>query len=161
MKKLTLPQNPHKGLKIFCRTCRVDNPKCNHYDRQVYRVRIHIPGNSESIRTKFLEATNYNDAIIECVDFEKELKANGYERTVITHSETSIDYSIVDAVVKYREYMSGESKYAHLKKNVSQGHIDESIRFCWLLVENIAGLRFVPLEVMRPDPIALLLPAIK
>ncbi len=138
MKKLTLPQNPHKGLKIFCRTCRVDNPKCNHYDRQVYRVRIHIPGNSESVRTKFLVATNYNDAVIESVDFEKELKTNGYERTTITHSETSIDYSIGDAVVKYREYMSGESKYAHLKKNVSQGHIDESIRFCWLLVENIA-----------------------
>jgi integrase len=138
MKKLTLPQNPHKGLKIFCRTCRVDNPKCNHYDRQSYRVRIHIPGNSQSVRTKFLEATSYNDAVIECVDFEKELKANGYEKNNITHSETSIDYSIGDAVIKYREYLSGESKYAHLKKNVSQGHIDESIRFCWLLVENIA-----------------------
>lgn len=138
MKKLTLPQNPHKGLKIFCRTCRIDNPKCNHYDRQVYRVRIHIPGNSESVRTKFLEATNYNDAVIECVDFEKELKANGYERTTITHSESSTDYSIGEAVVKYREYMSGESKYAHLKKNVSQGHIDESVRYCWLLAENVA-----------------------
>jgi integrase len=126
MKKLTLPQNPHKGLKIFCRTCRVDNPKCNHFDRQVYRVRIHIPGNSESVRTKFLKANNYNDAVIECVDFEKELKANGYERSIVTHSETSIDYSIGDAVVKYREYMSGESKY------------DESVRYCWLLVENVA-----------------------
>lgn len=138
MKKLTLPQNPHKGLKIFCRTCRVDNPKCNHYNRQVYRVRIHIPGNSESVRTKFLEAENYNDAIAECVDFERELKSNGYERTIVTFSETSTDYSIGDAVVKYREYMSGESKFAHLKKNVSQGHIDESIRYCWLLVENVA-----------------------
>jgi integrase len=138
MKKLTLPQNPHKGLKIFCRTCRVDNPKCKHYDRQVYRVRIHIPGNSNSVRTKFLEATNYNEAVIESVDFEKELKANGYERTVITHSETSTDYTIGDAVVKYREYMSGDTKYAHLKKNLSQGHIDESVRFCWMLVENVA-----------------------
>jgi integrase len=104
----------------------------------VYRVRIHIPGNSDSVRTKFLKANNYNDAVIECVDFEKELKANGYERSIVTHSETSIDYSIGDAVVKYREYMSGESKYAHLKKNVSQGHIDESVRYCWLLVENVA-----------------------
>jgi integrase len=34
--------------------------------------------------------------------------------------------------------MSGESKFAHLKKNVSQGHIDESVRYCWLLVENVA-----------------------
>ena len=77
MRKLTLPHNPHKGLKIFCRTCRIDNPKCKHYDRQVFRVRIHIPGNSKSIRTKFLEAGNYNNAVAECVDFERELKSNG------------------------------------------------------------------------------------
>ncbi|NCA30706.1 MAG: hypothetical protein EBS93_08320 [Chitinophagia bacterium] len=104
----------------------------------MYRVRIHIPGNSKSVRTKFLEAENYNDAVAECVDFERELKSNGYERTIVTFSETSTDYSIGDAVVKYREYMSGESKFAHLKKNVSQGHIDESVRYCWLLVENVA-----------------------
>lgn len=138
MKKLTLPQNPHKGLKIFCRTCRVDNPRCTHYERQVYRVRIHIPGNSDRVRTKFLEATNYNEAVIECVDFEKKLKSNGYERTIVAFSETSTDYTLGDAVVKYREYMSGDSKYAHLRKNLSQGHIDESVRYCWMLVENVA-----------------------
>ncbi len=138
MKKLTLSKNPHKGLKIFCRTCRIDNPKCKHYDRQVYRVRIHIPGNSESVRTKFLEAQNYDDAVAECVDFERELKINGYDKTVVVFSETSTDYSIGDAVVKYREYMSGDSNYAHLKKNVTQGHIDECVRYCWKFVENLA-----------------------
>lgn len=138
MRKLTLPKNPHKGLKIYCRSCRIDNCKCKNYYRQVYRVRIHIPGNSASIRTKFLEANNYNDAVAECVDFERELKSNGYERTAVTLSETSTDYSIVDAVVKYREYMSGESKFAHLKKNVTQGHIDESVRYCWKFVENLS-----------------------
>ena len=151
MKKFTLPQNPHKGLKIFCRTCRIDNPKCKHYERQVYRVRIHIPGDSSSVRTKFLEAENYNDAVAECVDFERELKANGYERTAVTFSETSTDYSIVDAIVKYREYMSGESKFAHLKKNVTQGHIDESVRYCWKFVENLSLSKNV--KRMRPTDI--------
>jgi integrase len=151
MKKLTLPQNPHKGLKIFCRTCRIDNPKCKHYERQVYRVRIHIPGDSSSVRTKFLEAENYNDAVAECVDFERELKANGYERTAVTFSETSTDYSIVDAIVKYREFMSGESKFAHLKKNVTQGHIDESVRYCWKFVENLSLSKNV--KRMRPTDI--------
>lgn len=151
MRKLTLPKNPHKGLKIFCRTCRVDNPKCKHYDRQVYRVRIHIPGNSASIRTKFLEAENYNDAVAECVDFERELKSNGYERTAVTFSETSTDYSIVDAVVKYRKYMSGESKFAHLKKNVTQGHIDECVRYCWKFVETLSLCKNV--KRIRPTDI--------
>jgi hypothetical protein len=71
-------------------------------------------------------------------DMQKELKSNGYERTIVSISETSTDYGIGDAVVKYREYLSGESKFAHLKKNVSQDHIDECVRFCWKLVENVA-----------------------
>ena len=138
MRKLTLPNNPHKGLKIYCRTCRIDNTNCKHFDRQVYRVRIHIPGNSASVRTKFLDSDNYNDAVAECVDFERELKSNGYERTAVTFSETLTDYNIGDAIIKYREYMSGGSKYAHLKKNVTEGHIDECIRYCKKFVDNLS-----------------------
>ena len=120
MKKITLPKNPYKGLKIYCKTCRVPNPKCKHYDRQIYQVRLHIPGTKHEVKSKNLNAVNYNDAVIECVEFEKELKANGYERTNVIFSETSTDYSIGDAAIKYREYMSGKSKYAHLKKNLTQ-----------------------------------------
>lgn len=138
MIKLTLPKNPHKGLKIFCRTCRVDNRKCRHYDRQVYRVRIHVPGTKNATKSFYLEAKNYNDAIIECALIEKELIQNGFEKVKQIDSVNLTDYSIGDALVKYREYMSGESKYAHLKKNLTQEHIDECVRFCWKLVENVA-----------------------
>ena len=138
MIKLTLPRNPHKGLKIFCKTCRVDNSKCRHYDRQVYRVRIHIPGTKNATKSLYLEAKNYNDAIIECALFEKELIQNGFEKVKQIDSVSLTDYSIGDAVVKYREYMQGESKYAHLKKSLTQEHIDECVRFCWKLVENVA-----------------------
>ena len=138
MNKLTLPKNPHKGLKIFCKTCRVDNSNCRHYDRQVYRVRIHVPGTKNSSKSFYLEAVNYNDAILECALIEKELIQNGFEKVKQTDSEILTDYSISDAVVKYREYMEGKSKFAHLKKNISQEHIDESIRFCWYFVENVA-----------------------
>ena len=138
MIKLTLPKNPYKGLKIFCRTCRVDNSNCRHYDRQVYRVRIHVPGTKNATKSFYLEAKNYNDAIIECALFEKELIQNGFEKVKQIDSVSLTDYSIGDALVKYREYMSGESKYAHLKKNLTQEHIDECVRFCWNLVENVA-----------------------
>ncbi len=138
MIKLTLPKNPHKGLKIFCRTCRVDNRKCKHYDRQVYRVRIHIPGTKNATKSFYLEAENYNDAVIECALIEKELIQNGFEKVNQTDSDSLTDYSIGDAVVKYREYMEGKSKYAHLKKNLTQDHIDECVRFCWKLIENVA-----------------------
>jgi integrase len=138
MRKLTLPKNPHKGLKIFCKSCRIHNPNCKHYDRQIYQVRIHVPGTKHEVKSKNLEADNYNDAVAECIDFERELKSNGFERTIVKFSENSNDYNIGDAVVKFREYMSGESKYAHLKKNVTQGHIDECVRYCWKFVENLS-----------------------
>jgi integrase len=153
MKKLTLPKNPHKGLKIFCRTCRVDNSKCKHFDRQVYRVRIHVPGTKNSSKSYYLEAENYNAAVIECALIEKELIQNGFEKINQIDSESLTDYSIVDAVVKYREYMSGESKYAHLKKNISQGHIDECVRFCWKFLENVSLLKNV--NRMRPSDIKI------
>jgi integrase len=138
MIKLALPKNPHKGLKIFCRTCRVDNSKCRHYDRQVYRVRIHVPGSKNASKSFYLEAKKYNDAIIECALIEKELIQNGFEKVKQIDSVSLTDYSIGDAVVKYREYLQGESKYAHLKKNLTQEHVDECIRFCWKFIENVA-----------------------
>ena len=138
MIKLSLPKNPYKGLKIFCRTCRVDNSKCRHYNRQVYRVRIHVPGTKNASKSFYLEAKNYNDAIIECALIEKELIQNGFEKVKQIDSVSLTDYSIADALVKYREYMSGESKYAHLKKNLTQEHIDECIRFCWKFIENVS-----------------------
>ena len=138
MIKLSLPKNPYKGLKIFCRTCRVDNSKCRHYNRQVYRVRIHVPGTKNASKSFYLEAKNYNDAIIECALIEKELIQNGFEKVKQIDSVSLTDYCIGDAVVKYREYMQGESKYAHLKKSLTQEHIDECVRFCWKLVENVA-----------------------
>ena len=58
----------------------------------------------------------------------------------VTFSQTSTDYNIGDAVIKYREYMSGKSKFAHLKKNVSEEHIDECNRYCKKFVENLLSL---------------------
>jgi hypothetical protein len=76
--------------------------------------------------------------VLECIDFEKELKSNCYERTIVTTLTTSTDYSIGNAILKFREYMSGESKFAHLNKKISQGHIDESVRFCWKFIKHLA-----------------------
>ena len=78
MRKLILPKHPHTGLKIFCKTCRVDNPNCKHYSNQVYRVRVHVPGTGNGVKTKFLTATEYDDAVLETIQFQKELSFNSY-----------------------------------------------------------------------------------
>ena len=57
MSKIKFPKNPYVGIKLFCKTCRVDNPKCNHHDRIMYRVRIHVPGTTNDIKSKMLSDT--------------------------------------------------------------------------------------------------------
>lgn len=129
MSILKLPKIPYKGIKLYCRTCRVDNPKCNHHDRIIYRVRVHVPGTTKDVKSKMLTATNYEDAVAESIQFEKELKTNNYQ-TLKPEIDEGNDYSVVGAIVKYNQYLNGESQYAHLRKDISKGHIDEMIRFC-------------------------------
>jgi integrase len=140
MRKLTLPKHPHTGLKIFCKTCRVDNPNCKHYSNQIYRVRIHVPGTGSGVKTKFLTATEYEDAVLETIQFQKELSSNCYTR-VIEKTDIGTDYNIGGAIIKYHQYLSGKSSYAHLKKDVSKGYIDETIRYCKLFAKNLKKTR--------------------
>jgi integrase len=143
MSKLHLPKNPYKGLKIFCKVCNKDNANCKHYDDQVYRVRVHVPGSQKSVKTKKLDAANYVDAVIEAIAFEKELNATDFTTIGSTKSESIIeedqgnDYSIADAVIRYNQYLNGQSNYAHLKKNISPGYKDELIRYCRFFCKNI------------------------
>jgi integrase len=140
MSKLTLPLKPHKGLKIFCNKCKKDNSKCKHYTNQVYRVRIHIPGTKNTVRTMVLEATDYEDAIVEAIAFKKEIKANGYSKLDNITYEGN-DYSIVNAFIKYNQYLNGDIGFAHLKKNNSKGYKAELIRYCTLFCQNVKEVK--------------------
>jgi hypothetical protein len=92
--KLTLPKHPHTGLKIFCMTCRVDNPNCKHYTNQVYRIRVHVPGTGSGVKTKFLTSTEYGDAVLETLQFQKELSSNNFNPP-IEKTDVEKDYNIV------------------------------------------------------------------
>lgn len=142
MIKLVLPKNPYRGIKVFCRVCNSDNTNCKHYESQVFRVRIHVPGTKNTVKTKKLESTIYADAVVEAIAFEKALNATEFT-TVGKTVENKIneyqgnDYSVVDAVIKYGQFLDGESEYAHLKKNISKGHRDELLRFCDYFLKNV------------------------
>lgn len=129
MRKLAMPKNPYKGMKIYCKKCKVDNPKCNHFESFTYKVRIHIPGTKKSVKSKILNSTVYSDAVTEAIDFEKHLKSNNYE-TIVADTEEGNDYSVIDSIIKYNHYLNGESEYAQFKKNVTIEHRKELIRFC-------------------------------
>ncbi|WP_297516609.1 tyrosine-type recombinase/integrase [Flavobacterium sp.] len=127
MKKLTLPKNHLKGLKIYCNKCKKYNPKCNHNDDLLYRVVVHIPGTKNSTKIKTLISKNYEDAVKESIDIIKELKSNDY-RDLSTDNDNK-EYTMIGAILKYNQFLSGEYELKHLIKKVSEGHRKESLRF--------------------------------
>jgi integrase len=145
MSRLKLPKNPHTGLKIYCHKCKLDNPTCNHYDIQKYRVRIHISGTKNKKITKVLKSRDYKDAVSEAILIEKELKANNYQK--VKTSCSGNDYSIVDAVIRYNQYLSGNYEFAQHVKDVSKGHKDECIRFCTYFCNSFKGAKNI--EITR------------
>ena len=128
MKKLTLGRNSLKGLKIFCKVCNRDNPNCKHYDSQYYKIRVHIPGTKNDIRSKKLTSTNYLDAVQEATQFQKELVSNNYE--LIQENYVGNDFTLVGAILKYTQYLGGNHELVQFRKKITISHEKESFRFC-------------------------------
>lgn len=149
MNKLKLPKNPHKGMKIYCHKCKRDNPICKHYDVHRYKVKIHIVGGDGAKRTKVLDSKNYNEAVKEAIDFENELKANNYDK--IIQKEEGNDYSILDSVVQYQRYLSGNHRYAHKIKKVSPDYQKECMRYCKYFLDSFEGVK----DLMRTRIVAV------
>jgi len=125
--KITLPKNHLTGLKIYCNKCKRYNPKCRHIEELLYRLIVHIPGTKNSVKSKSLISRNYEDAVKESMDIIKELKSNDY-RNLTTDNESK-EYTMIGAILKYNQYLSGKYELKHLIKKVSEGHRKESVRF--------------------------------
>jgi integrase len=135
MSKLKLPKSPFKGIKIYCNKCKLDNPTCNHYDEHRYRIRIHVSGTKNSIKSKILETRDYEKAVKQAIEFKTELIGNGYERIKTTPDGN--DYSVADAIIIYNRYMSGEYHLSQHIKKVSKGHHEEAIRYCKYFAQSV------------------------
>jgi integrase len=128
MNKLKMPPKPYKGLKIYCNKCQEDNTDCNHYDMQQFRVRVHIAGTKNKVKTKVLDTRDYEEAVKKAIDFRKELMQNNFD--TVKQTTEGNDYSLTDAILKYNQYLGGNHPLEQKKKDVSKGHQEECIRFC-------------------------------
>jgi integrase len=135
MRNIKLPSKPFKGLKLYCRVCRGKVKGCNHTsDNLCYRLIVTVPNSGGQQVTKLLQAENYDDAVIESIDFKRQLEKLKYqmvnEKVEIRNSPNA--YNLVTAILKYYQYLTGDSGYLHLKKNLSEAYIKEVIRYCKL-----------------------------
>lgn len=115
------------GLRVFCNECKrtinnssTSKSKCNHpLEKQVYKAVIKITNGGGKIRTRILKSLELDDAIIELVDFKKEVNNDSYGQT--DRNETP--QLLIECIAMYIDYINDNNVPYHLKKNLSKGYI--------------------------------------
>ena len=83
-------------------------------------------------RSKLLKSKVYADAVIEGIEFRRRIE-NGVEETV----PDRMKMNIAEALVYFDQYLKGDTQYAHLKKEVSDKHRKELIKYCTLFAKSL------------------------
>ena len=128
---MKLPNNSHSGIKIYCKKCRQNNRGCRHNDHQVFRM-CFIDRVTGKHRSKLLKSKVYADAVVEGIEFRRRIE-NGVEETV----PDRLKMNIAEALVYFDQYLKGDTQYAHLKKEVSDKHRKELIKYCTLFAKSL------------------------
>lgn len=158
MKRKKLPQKKHKGLFIYCSDCKkyfswtnknkTDNngklektepscgkdnsnfSNCKSYDRHRFKSRIHLPGSNDKKISRTLGATSYADAVIQAIEFEKEMRM---DMKLGSRGQSSAKrYYLFDAQIRYIDFLDNVDVPEHQKVVRSEKHIKE-VQTCLLL----------------------------
>jgi len=158
IKPLYIPENKRwKGLTVYCYRCKTNmtdicnktgNPlkQCPHGGNHVFKVYIHVPGTKNQRRTKKLDTRDINEAIIQAIEFEKEVKNGAYPgqtgkgQKVETKRETTTNTRPVifmHALARYIGWLNNERVPAHRVKVRSEEHIKDVERSFKVLAESL------------------------
>jgi integrase len=85
-----------------------------------------VPNNPGARRTRILQTTNFNEALVELTKFKEELEAQGYHKQNISKSknDTTLNYFMT----AYLDAISGVNVPAILVRNRSKQHIGDTLR---------------------------------
>ncbi|NMH28055.1 tyrosine-type recombinase/integrase [Flavobacterium silvaticum] len=148
------------GMKIYCNTCKRDNPTCKHHDSHVYRVRLHVKGSTKGVKVKTLLSRDYDEAVDEAIAFKKEMVSVNYQPEYKPKERTSTVQTIqtlVSGILKYDQYLNGKHELVHLRKEVGDAHRKETIRFCTYFcdaVKKIDNVTLLPISEISQHHVA-------
>lgn len=130
--KKTLKYQKISGLIVFCKKCRSDvygNSKkaknCNHpLECQSYKAIVRVPNSGYERKTKILSARNYEDALVEFVEFQKQVK----NPVLFQQTNKKIQSQFLkDTMAMYIDYLQDVNTPQHLKKHLSKVYINRVI----------------------------------
>jgi integrase len=156
--KIRIPKSLQtKGLFVYCNKCKskskttlTKKSNCTHpSDKVVFKAIITIPG-TKSVRTKILKATNLEDAIIEKIQFEKELKQSNYVRSnqKISAQKKKQTSLLLPCIADYLKYIDNIDVFAHQKKNLSKEYKKQISRYLMRFVDSLISQK-IPIKNLR------------
>ena len=150
MSKLKLRKN-RDGIKIWCRKCRQHNTGCKHYEHQNYRANYIDPITGKH-KSKILVSSEYDDAVIEAINFKKGLEE---QPNLTPASIDGNDYDLATGIVKYQMYLNGDTEYQQYNKNLTPKYIRETIGFLVQFHDSVKENRKIgwikPPQINRAD----------
>lgn len=135
-----------KGLHIVCKGCNrsveITQPiykGCNHpIEKQRYKAVVKINGIR---KTKDLKSIEYDDAIVELIAWKKELESPILITINLKHQEICFEL-VEDCIKMYKDWLGGFGVPIHEKKNRSEKHIKQTIRYVSLFKEFLDSIGF-------------------
>ncbi len=150
-----LPPKRHSGLQIYCSKCRKyfsytsktitkkngdketiepdcgeekkKYSKCPYFDKHNYKAIIHIPGTKSGKTSKTLTATKYDEAVIQTIEFRKEVHEELFSLPVEYDTSVKTTY-LFDAQIAYLDFLDNIGVPEQEKVQRGDRHIKEQAK---------------------------------
>lgn len=140
-----------KGIYIQCTKCKktITNScgltgkkigSCKNLDKNKYKLRVCIPGNNNTVCTKFFDTRDPNELVIQAYQYRLELEKCDYQPTN-NKIETSIPRTVVETMAAYIAYLNNDTPHQQEHKIRSIGHIKEVERYFLYFVEYLKSIK--------------------
>ena len=145
----------YKGVTIFCNYCKRDVSeicketgkslqRCQHGDKHVFKVYVHVAGTKNDRKTKKLETRDISEAIKLAIDFEREVKEGIHDKQdkgkkkEIKNVEEIVPKLLVNAFARYIGWLHNEGVAPHRIKERSLPHILDVQRALKTIMEGLS-----------------------
>lgn len=166
MQNLRIPEKYRRtGLYIYCYQCKgysnikdgclKKSPSCNHPpQRQVYKLKIHIPGTKNMSRTKILNTRDIKEVDMLRLEFIEQLKNKNYNTSPMLQSQVSNGekYLLAYQMKRYLDFITNGGFYEfEAPRELSVTTINDYKRNFRYFIDSIAGM--VNIKTIRIDEI--------
>ena len=97
---------------------------------------VHVPGSKGNTKSKILKSRNYDDALIESINFKKSLSSNQYE------DFESVEMTLLNGFIIYNRYINGEHDIKQYQKPLNTPeYIKEQVRAIKEFIKKVQEFR--------------------